>query len=126
MESSGRPETVKIDVYLDKFDNKNKKFRRVVTDTISATHKIQIPPFKKGAVYTQERKYDKEIQIHRIKFHMHQRGVSEKLVKIRPNGEEETLLSVPDWNMKRVAYFEPKAPIKVEKGSILKIVGSEE
>lgn len=52
--------------------------------------------------------------------HMHLRGTSAKYVAEYPDGREETLLSVPDYDFNWQSIYRFREPIKIPKGTKLK------
>jgi hypothetical protein len=55
---------------------------------------------------------------------MHTRGKEMTYVLTYPDGREQVLLSVPNYDFNWQIFYELKEPLKVPAGSTIKIVGS--
>lgn len=63
-----------------------------------------------------------EARIHALRPHMHLRGKSNTASLIRPDGERQTLLHVPNWNDYWQYYYVLEEPAEVEAGSVIEFV----
>ena len=63
------------------------------------------------------------ITLYALAPHMHLRGKDMKYVLVRPDGSEETLLSVPNFDFNWQLFYELVEPIQVEAGSKLMTIG---
>jgi mono/diheme cytochrome c family protein len=52
--------------------------------------------------------------------HMHLRGKAFRFELVRPDGTEETLLEVPNYSFMWQLWYEPKTPIRVDSGAVLR------
>jgi len=72
---------------------------------------FEIPSYTKNHVLSASMIIDKTVLFHRYMPHMHYRGKSMKFIAQYPNGEEEILLSVPNYKFnwqKGYQYKQPK------------------
>lgn len=80
---------------------------------------IRIPPgeanYEAGAYY----EFQKDAVIYALFPHAHYRGRSSNFVVITPDGAEETLLSVPNYDFNWQRYFQLAEPRVVQAGSRL-------
>ena len=82
-----------------------------------------IPAFGKDVKLTVSDTISKDIKIHYLVPHMHYRGKSIKVTAIKPDGSEEVLVSVPDYNFNWQYLYKLKEPAALPKGSIVKVEG---
>ena len=74
------------------------------------------------AVSTGEFTFAVDAEITLFKPHMHWRGKDMKYVLRYPDGREETLLSVPRYDMNWQVSYELTEPKPVPKGSVLRVI----
>ena len=67
--------------------------------------------------------FTEAVTLYALAPHMHLRGKDMKYVLVRPDGSEETLLSVPDYDFNWQLFYELVEPIEVEAGSKLMTIG---
>lgn len=67
--------------------------------------------------------FTEDITIYSFAPHMHLRGKDMKYVLVRPDGSQETLLSVPKFDFNWQLFYELVEPVKVEAGSKVMTVG---
>ena len=82
-----------------------------------------IPPFGKNVLLTAEDEITRDIKIHYVVPHMHYRGKSIKMILVRPDGEQETIISVADYNFNWQWLYKLKEPLEVPKGSKIRVEG---
>lgn len=90
----------------------------------AAEFQINIPPHVKESPMTADRKFNKDAYLVSLSPHMHFRGSKVKYTLVYPNGSEEVLLSVPNYQFnwqKNYDYIEPKF---VPAGSRLVVDGA--
>ena len=80
---------------------------------------LRIPPgeprYKAGAYY----EFQKDAVIYALFPHAHYRGRSSDFVLITPDGRQETLLSVPNYDFNWQRYFQLAQPVTVPAGARL-------
>ncbi len=67
--------------------------------------------------------FAEDITLFALAPHMHLRGKDMRYVLVRPDGSEETLLSVPRYDFNWQLFYELVEPIAIEAGSKLMTVG---
>ena len=82
-----------------------------------------IPPYTKNAKISVADTITKGINIHYIVPHMHYRGKQIKFSVIHPNGEKETLVSVPDFNFNWQWMYKLENSYFAPKGSVILVEG---
>jgi mono/diheme cytochrome c family protein len=90
---------------------------RVVADP-----RLEIPPREPNYLSAGEFTFAVDAEITLFKPHMHWRGKDMKYVLRYPDGREETLLSVPRYDMNWQVSYELAEPKPVPKGSVLKVI----
>ena len=83
-----------------------------------------IPPFAKDWAITAITAYQDDVTIYTLYPHMHLRGKEMHYVVTFPDGREELILSVPNYDFNWQTMYELKEPLKVPAGSTIKTVGS--
>lgn len=83
-----------------------------------------IPPHSSNVTLTVADTLTKDIDIHYLVPHMHYRGTSMRMSVIAPSGEQQTLISVPDYNFNWQYLYKLKEPIRVTKGSVILVEGT--
>ena len=99
------------------------KLKRMI-GTIFQENDYVIPPHtKKHVLHYRPRRVSKSIDIIGMLTHMHVRGRSIKFSVLFPNGKEETIISVPnfDYSWHTGAQLDPVKPIRIPEGSTLKL-----
>ncbi len=82
---------------------------------------FEIPPYEPNYESVAEREFDEEVELLLMTPHMHYRGKDMRFQAIHPDGREETLLFVPQYNMYwQIAYVLAK-PTRLAKGSKLRV-----
>ena len=83
-----------------------------------------IPPNAKNWSITSIQVFRDDATIYTIWPHMHIRGKEMTYVVTYPDGREQVLLSVPNYDYNWQVFYDLKEPLKVPAGSTLKLVGS--
>ena len=79
-----------------------------------------IPPFAKDWAITAITAYQDDVTIYTLYPHMHLRGKEMHYVVTFPDGREELILSVPNYDFNWQTMYELKEPLKVPAGSTIK------
>jgi len=96
----------------------------VLSTTPLGTLDIDIPPHAKGYQATARMTFETDSLINSLMPHMHYRGVAAKYVLTYPDGKEETLLNVPEYDFNwqtKYRFIEPKF---VPKGTEVAFTGT--
>jgi hypothetical protein len=83
-----------------------------------------IPPYTKDWAITAITAYGDDITLYTVWPHMHLRGKEMHYVLTYPDGREQVLLSVPNFDFNWQIFYELKEPLKIPAGSTIKTVGS--
>jgi len=83
-----------------------------------------IPPQTKNWAITAIRAFQDDVTLYTLWPHMHTRGKEMTYVLTYPDGREEVLLSVPNYDFNWQIFYELKEPLKIPAGSTIKTVGS--
>ena len=83
-----------------------------------------IPPQAKDWAITSIRAFQDDVTLYVLWPHMHTRGKEMTYVLTYPDGREQVLLSVPNYNFNWQLFYELKEPLKIPAGSTLKAIGS--
>jgi hypothetical protein len=83
-----------------------------------------IPPHAKNWAVTEIRVFQDDATAYVLWPHMHNRGKEMTYVLTYPDGREQVLLSVPNYDFNWQLFYEPREPLKVPAGSTLKVIGS--
>jgi len=83
-----------------------------------------IPPFAKDWAITAITTYPDDVTLYTMYPHMHLRGKEMHYVLTYPDGREQVILSVPNYDFNWQVFYELKEPLKVPAGSTIKTVGS--
>ena len=83
-----------------------------------------IPPFAKDWAITAITAYEDDITVYTVWPHMHLRGKEMHYVATYPDGREQVILSVPNYDFNWQLFYELKEPLKLPAGSTIKTVGS--
>jgi mono/diheme cytochrome c family protein len=94
--------------------------RRPIRTTFVGTEKFEIPPGAARHEVVAERTFRNGGQIFALLPHMHLRGKAFRFELVRPDGTEETLLEVPNYSFMWQLWYEPKTPIRVDSGAVLR------
>lgn len=82
---------------------------------------LKILPDDRNAQMVIEYELPKKADIVSFRPHMHMRGKSYKVERVRPGKEPETLISIPYWDYKWQSYYELKKPLRLEKGEKIRV-----
>ena len=83
-----------------------------------------IPPYGEKVALQVADTLTETIDIHYLVPHMHYRGSSIKMSVVTPSGQQNTLISVPDYNFNWQYLYKLKQPVRVEKGSVILVEGT--
>ena len=83
-----------------------------------------IPPFTDDWAITSIRVFPNDVTFHLMWAHMHTRGQEMTYLLTYPDGREEVLLSVPNYDFNWQRFYELEEPIRIPGGSTLKTIGS--
>ena len=83
-----------------------------------------IPPYSKNWSITTVRAFPDDVTLYTVWPHMHTRGKEMTYVLTYPDGREQVVLSVPNYDFNWQIFYELKEPLKIPAGSTLKLVGS--
>ena len=105
------------------FEFSDEKPLRIVESNVSADFKFAIPPHAKNHEVTGRFTFPIDGSILSLLPHGHLRAKSFRIELIRPDGSEELLLDIPDYDFNWQLAYEYMKPLEVEKGSILQATG---
>jgi hypothetical protein len=83
-----------------------------------------IPAFAKNWAITAITAYPDDVTLYTVWPHMHLRGKEMHYVLTYPDGREQVILSVPNYDFNWQLFYVLKSPIKVPAGSTIKTIGS--
>jgi hypothetical protein len=83
-----------------------------------------IPPHAKNWAITAIRAFPDDVTLYVLWPHMHTRGKEMTYVLTYPDGREEVLLSVPNYDFNWQIFYELKEPKRIPAGSTIKTIGS--
>ena len=83
-----------------------------------------IPPHAKNWAITAIRAFQDDTTLYVLWPHMHTRGKEMTYVLTYPDGREQVLLSVPNYDFNWQIFYELKEPLKIPAGSTIKTIGS--
>src|SRR6058998_3664548 len=83
-----------------------------------------IPPYTRNWAITAIRAFQDDVTLYVMWPHMHTRGKEMTYVVTCPDGREEVLLSVPNYDFNWQIFYELKEPLKIPAGSTIKTIGS--
>lgn len=115
---SGKAETdrTKIGLYLAKSPVKER-----VEIAWLANPVIRIKAGDSAAKFTQTIPIPVDVRLYSLMPHMHLLGRSMKATWIKPDGTEQGLISVPDWNFNWQLQYALKEPLILPRGSKIRI-----
>lgn len=135
--SPGSPEKVRVQIGL--WYTRREPHHEVQTWTVNQTLLVEgreikpdangrkvIPDIPAGAAnwsMTGMLKLDEDITIHALWPHMHYRGKDMTFVVTQPNGRQETILGVPQYNPHWQITYELAKPLRVRRGSTITAYG---
>ena len=93
-----------------------------VHSSVVADPGLIIPPFEANYESRGEFVFDTDAQITLMKPHMHYRGKDMLYQLVYPDGETETILSVPEYDMNWQISYELARPISVPAGTKLQVI----
>ncbi len=94
---------------------------QVVTAGIANT-RFEIPPHEPNHEVRSQKKVPTEVRIVGLFPHMHLRGKDFLFTLVKPDGAEETLLSVPAYDFAWQSYYRLSEPITLARGSEVRCV----
>ena len=83
-----------------------------------------IPPFTSDWAITEIRVFTDDVTVYFVWPHMHTRGKEMTYLVTYPDGREEVLLSVPNYDFNWQQFYEFEEPARIPAGSTLKTIGS--
>jgi hypothetical protein len=83
-----------------------------------------IPAHSKNWAITAIRAFQDDTTLYVLWPHMHTRGKEMTYVLTYPDGREQVLLSVPNYDFNWQIFYELKEPLKIPAGSTIKTIGS--
>ena len=83
-----------------------------------------IPPQARNWAITGIRVFQDDVTLYTLWPHMHTRGKEMTYLLTYPDGREEVLLSVPNYDFNWQIFYELKEPLKIPAGSTIKTIGS--
>ncbi len=83
--------------------------------------RLHIPPGESNYPASGEHRFTRDAHLIAMKPHMHLRGKDMKYEIIFPDGREETLLSVPNYDYDWQTNYELAEPLALPKGTLLKV-----
>ena len=112
--ASGKAETdrSRLGLYLAKEVPEKELRSRVLMDT-----RFQIPPGAGEFTTRKSRRFEKDALLYTMNPHMHLRGKSMRYIARYPNGTEEVLLNVPNYDFGWQRNYELKEPKRLPKGT---------
>jgi len=96
----------------------------VLTTDPLGTFAINIPPHAKDYQATAQMTFQTDVLISQMMPHMHYRGVSAKYDLTYPDGKEEVLLNVPEYDFNWQTSYRFKEPKFVPKGTKVTLTGT--
>ncbi|KAF0242207.1 MAG: hypothetical protein FD180_4035 [Planctomycetota bacterium] len=78
---------------------------------------FEIPPGAERHEVKAGWSFTKDVTIHVVSPHQHLLGKSAKMVARFPDGKEQTVIEIDDWDFKWQDAYMPKEPLKLPKGS---------
>ncbi len=88
------------------------------------TFNFKIPPHAKNYQASAKMTFESDALINSMMPHMHYRGVAAKYVLTYPDGKEETLLNVPNYDFNWQTSYRFKEPKFVPKGTQVTLTGT--
>ncbi len=82
-----------------------------------------IPPGAANWTMTGQLRFKEDVTLYALWPHMHYRGKDMSFVLTRPDGKDETLLSVPRYNPNWQFTYELVTPLKIKARSVLTAYG---
>src|SRR4051812_5565270 len=112
--ASGKAETdrSRLGLFLAKEPPERELRSRVLID-----YKFQIPPGDREFTTKKSRKFEKDALLYTMNPHMHLRGKSMRYTARYPDGSEEILLNVPNYDFGWQRNYELKEPKLLPKGT---------
>jgi peroxiredoxin len=78
---------------------------------------FEIPPFEKNYPVQVKKVFDREVSLYGMFPHMHFRGKSFKFTAQFPDGSEQVLLNVPQYNFNWQRFYTLKEPVTLPAGT---------
>jgi peroxiredoxin len=100
-------------------DIPKKEFYSLATANIN----FVIPAMGKDVKIVATDTITKDIMLHTLVPHMHYRGKSIRFIVEFPDGTEQTIVSVPDYNFNWQRLYRLKSPLAIPQGSVIKVEG---
>ncbi len=93
----------------------------VVRDGLVGDRKIEIPPYDPNYESVAEKEFEEDVELLSFEPHMHYRGKDMTYEVIYPDGREEVLLSVPDYDFNWQLSYYLTEPLPLAKGTKLRV-----
>jgi len=90
---------------------------RELRSRVLIDYKFQIPPGEPEFTSRKARRFEKDVLLYTMNPHMHLRGKSMRYIARYPNGAEELLLNVPNYDFGWQRNYELKEPKLLPKGT---------
>ena len=131
--TTGKPEKTKIRLGL--WFAKREAHHEMYTWTVNERRVVEgqelppgarvpnIPPGAPNWTMTGQLRFKEDVTLYALWPHMHYRGKDMTFVLTRPDGKEETLLSVPRYNPNWQFTYELATPLKIKARSVLTAYG---
>ncbi len=139
-QATGRPETDRSRVGL--WFQTETTHHEVLTRRVGMTHVVEgkelvataggrgfgaripvIPPYTEDWKITGITAFQDDVTLYAMSPHMHLRGKDTTYVVTYPDGREEVVLSVPNYDFNWQLHYELVEPLKIPAGSTIKTVG---
>jgi hypothetical protein len=96
--------------------------KKEVAAALAGTFNFAIPPHASNHEIRGAYIAEQDIQIVSLFPHMHLRGKDMKMTAAYPDGRQETLLNVPEYNFDWQLFYYPKTPLHLPKGARIDLV----
>ncbi len=117
---NGEPQTnrTRVGVWLARSPVQYQVIGDLVTDQT-----FEIPPYEPNYEHRAEKVFEEEADLLVLNPHMHYRGTDFMFQLVHPDGREETLLYVPNYNIYWQMVYKLTEPIHLAKGAKLRTIG---
>jgi len=96
-----------------------RKIEHEVQGGVCGKISLAIPPHDPDHVVTADRKFRRDTLIVGFMPHLHVRGTAFRYEAVYPDGRQEVLLDVPEYDFNWQLWYQPVEPILMPKGSRL-------
>jgi tetratricopeptide (TPR) repeat protein/mono/diheme cytochrome c family protein len=117
MQPSGKPETIQPQIGIYFTDQKPTKFPMLLQ--LEHDGAIDIPPGKKDFVVTDELTLPVDVDALAVYPHAHYLGKNLQATATLPDGREEPLVRVKDWDLNWQAVYRYRRPVFLPKGTVV-------